>query len=566
MNHHPRKLASLPSLLFAISHAMLLTAIVSFSTGDAYATSWVAPIGIPMPPFGVNEVVPTVPSPWSGAKAGFYYVCPTCPGATDSSNPLGYPGQPRLTIPSTVTGPATIFLNGQINSDMSFTGNGTASAPIFVTSYNASSPAHLTTGQTISGSYVILDHLWYGPRDSSSTDFGFGLYEGTHHITIRNSEFAGNKNRSGGIGLGTWGYTGSSSASYIVIDNNSIHNLGDTGAASDQDAHCVVINGTADHVWVTYNTLQYCSGDAIQVEAQDGRRAFIHHIYYGKNVAHHNRQSGGWVKNATDVIFSQNIAHDFRDNSGGPGVCFGFQYGPEYVWFLFNEGYFCNIGIGIAGNSNSPGQNSFIIGNIIHDTQSQSPTDPYNAGAMVIRGGTNVYVVNNTMYNVDAGVNMPPGTSKVFYYDNIISQRTNPSTYDLYTEGSVALDVKNSIFSAAGPRFTTGNGTYTTVAQFQSATGTGQGCSAGDPKFLNAGAQNFSLQATSPAIDSGMVASVYSTFLSRYGIDISKDIAGTTRPQGNAYDIGAYEFVSNSLPNTQPPTAPSSLQVTSTVP
>jgi hypothetical protein len=43
---------------------------------------------------------------------------------------------------------------------------------------------------------------------------------------------------------------------------------------------------------------------------------------------------------------------------------------------------------------------------------------------------------------------------------------------------------------------------------------------------------DFSLQDTSPAIDAGVTIT-----------GISNDFKGTSRPQGSAYDIGAYEFV-----------------------
>jgi parallel beta-helix repeat protein len=52
-----------------------------------------------------------------------------------------------------------------------------------------------------------------------------------------------------------------------------------------------------------------------------------------------------------------------------------------------------------------------------------------------------------------------------------------------------------------------------------------------NPQFVNALANDFSLQAGSPAIDAGVVVSA-----------ITKDFKGTPRPRGVAYDIGAYEY------------------------
>jgi hypothetical protein len=509
----------------------LLTVLFGLLGSTAFA-AWTPPSGIPAPTFGVNETLPPFPVSWgassmtSGAFT-FYYVCPSCAGATDSGNPNGYPGKPRASVPGTVAGNRVVVLDGQINTDLAFTASGSAAAPVFVTSRTPATPARLTGAVEGRGAYVIYDHLWFGPQNSGDSDFGFYVPEGAHHVALRNSELTGNLNLSGGVGLGSWGYTGGASASNVVIDNNYIHDLGNLSSASDEDAHCVTVNGSGDHLWVTNNRLERCSGDAIQIEAQAGRRAAIHHVYYGKNSAGFNRQSGGWVKNATDVIFSQNVAHDSTANSGGPGACYGFQYDAEQVWFLFNEGYRCNIGIAILGFETTAGQNAYIVGNLLHDIQAPT-TNPYDAGAMVIRGGTNVSVVNNTMYNVDSGVNMPPGTKNIYYYNNIIANRLKANTYDLYTEGPVTtVDARNNIFGA-NARFT----------------GTTKGTNAflGDPAFTNPDALDFHLRVGSPAIDTGLVSSVYAAFQSRYGLTASVDFDGVSRPVRGGWDIGALEM------------------------
>jgi hypothetical protein len=68
----------------------------------------------------------------------------------------------------------------------------------------------------------------------------------------------------------------------------------------------------------------------------------------------------------------------------------------------------------------------------------------------------------------------------------------------------------------------------------------------GDPKFVDPANSNFQLQSGSPAVDAGA------------NDGISRDIMQTPRPQGVAYDIGAYEYTGTA---TQPPPTQGTLTV-----
>src|SRR5690606_1851651 len=52
-----------------------------------------------------------------------------------------------------------------------------------------------------------------------------------------------------------------------------------------------------------------------------------------------------------------------------------------------------------------------------------------------------------------------------------------------------------------------------------------------DPQFIDAALHDFRLHHSSPAIDSGVTLS-----------EVKRDFADVDRPQGVAYDIGAYEY------------------------
>lgn len=62
-------------------------------------------------------------------------------------------------------------------------------------------------------------------------------------------------------------------------------------------------------------------------------------------------------------------------------------------------------------------------------------------------------------------------------------------------------------------------------------------------KFVNASGKDYRLTQSSPAVDAGV---------DRRSFGVTKDLEGKARPQGNAFDIGAYEFASGSSTGSAP--------------
>jgi len=537
--------------------ACLILFIVS-GTGRAYGV-WQPIIGIPKPPFGIDEVAPTTPSPWNAGTSGFYYVEPSHVSATDIGNPYGYPSLPRVTIPNPIPAGTVVEVHGAFASNVTINAQGTSVSPVFVRGTSYANRAVFGLGVTLMGTYLIIENVKTEPNNGSvgTGASGFSISEGNSYITIRNAEISGlgNLNRTGSIGLGSWSYGGVDSVSYVVLDNLDIHDIGDVNAVIDQDGHGVALNGSVDHVWIVNSEMARCSGDGVQIEAQQSRRDKIHHIYLGKNISHDNKQTGMWIKHATDIIFSENTIYGHRAGNSSFGQGTGFQYGPDYVWFLFNRVYDNAVGIAVASNDPpGDGTEAFFIGNIIYNIHSTDPGNQYNAGAMMVRGGTNIYIINNVFHDSDAGINAVGDGRNLFVYNNIFSNRTESLEYDMYIPGSFSATsmLRNNIFnSSSGFRVNWNGSTYTSLALFQAGTGEGQNSLVTDPLFFNAAAGNFYLNAGSPAIDAGVEHAVYTTFLNRYGISIAKDITGVSRPQptGGAWDIGAYEGSPSEMPS-----------------
>lgn len=552
-----RKTAQDNTKQFSLSFVTIASVMIFISLAwtNIATGAWNPIIGIPQPNFGVNENPPPSPSPWSAGIQGFYYVCPSCAGSTDTSNPYGWPTQPRLSIPNPIPAGSVVELHGQYNGDyLTITAQGTLTLPVFLRGIAGERPT-ISRQTKISGSYLIIENIIFGPSDNNDMLFGLSIPETNHFITIRDCEFSGNLGRSGGITIGTWSYSGNSDASDILLHNLQLHDLGDINSPIDQDKHCVTVNGSVNNLWLVNSEMARCSGDGIQIEAQQGKRDKIHHIYVGKNTSHDHKQTGMWIKHATDVIFSENTIYGHRPGNSSFGQGTGFQYGPEYVWFLANKIYNNNVGIGISSND-PPGDGTelFIIGNLIHTIHNQTDsTDPYNTGCIMIRGGTNRYIFNNTCYDYDSGINALSSTGKYIIYNNIFSNRTIINGYDIYipSQSSLASNLRNTlIYNSVGLRINWNGSLKTDWNSFITSTNEGTGCFSTDPRFASPASQDFHLQGTSPAIDTGSanVAGAYDTFYQRYGIRIDKDMDKRERPYGSAWDIGAYEYPPPSVP------------------
>lgn len=169
---------------------------------------------------------------------------------------------------------------------------------------------------------------------------------------------------------------------------------------------------------------------------------------------------------------------------------------------------------------------------------------------------------NNVFINVSAAANCDlPG---IWWYNNLFYRCTTNTAHPIgFSDGSsgrgaaTRSGAKNNIFLECGIDPTnTGKGWYTAPTNLTDldcdynyvggagyapkATGTERsrfrfvephGINGGDPSFGNVTAFDFRLLSNSLLIDKGTLISTF-----------SDDMAGTTRPMGNAWDIGPYEW------------------------
>jgi hypothetical protein len=335
----------------------------------------------------------------------------------------------------------------------------------------------------------------------------------------------------------------------VLIWDNAILDNGDIRADYDQDVHGIHVTAGASNVWILENELARNSGDGIQIAAGPVNQARTHHVYVGRNVAHHNKQTGFWSKQAVDVIFSENVSYAHRPGNSSYGAGMGFQYAPERIWFIFNHVHDCEYGFGVSADEGlGSGRDAYFIGNVIHDihgtVEKHDPRSGWSSAAFMLAGGTHHYLVNNTIHDVEGGIYAPPGPGRLSIVNNVISDVTAGN--HILIEDDVAKAAASTMAGnllGGRPRLRWGDSsTVLDLREFRSVTGKGERAIVGEALFVDPAAEDFRLRPGSPAIDAAVEDAVYAAFAARYGIDLAKDAAGQPRPRGSAWDIGAYEY------------------------
>lgn len=407
----------------------------------AQTGTWTPPIGIPAPPLGISEV------------AG---------PATAIVNP----GQ---AIPNPVPAGAVVEIRGTYTqnqeSPRGLVCAGTASNPAFI---RGAAGAQVTGKWEISGSNCIVEGLTFrGP--------GLDILSPADRIVIRDSEVIGTL-EGGGLSLtaywsGNAGFPAQSPISNIVLLRLNVHDNGNVNDTGDQDVHGIGLYrstsnqasvGPIFNVWLLDSELARNSGDGIQVNAGTNNNAKIHHVYIGRTRSHHNKQTGFALKQASDVILSENRAYSHRPSSSAPGGCFSIQYGPERVWALYNEATDCSYGFYWASDLTQPGQNAYFVGNNVHDIQ-DFPTDngqpfyatsdsPWGPAGFTFVGGVNRYLARNTVANVpfSYGLNIPNSQGKITASNNpgLNVWMENPPARNLCGTGTLRIGERPAQTSA----------------------------------------------------------------------------------------------------------------------
>lgn len=551
------------------------------------------PVGIPAPAWGIDEIMPSRPNPWTSDTAGYYYVDYT--SGTDSGRTWGNPTAPRKTIPATIAAGAYLELNGNYGADL-LTASGTgdnwsanSAGPVWITCSGGSKENCTLTGTLqCYGSYVYLDNA----TSTSKIQFGTttdGAQYNVDHMMIRNSNIYGDGTDlvKGGISiLASDNATPVQTASNVIIYNNTVHDFGNMENDNDTDTGMVFVgNGAVSYVWMLENTVYNMSNTAMFAGGQtESPSDMVNHIYFGKNHIYNSVGGGMAVKCSNNVVMSENNIHDIIPAAWTNGKCIGAQYNYNNLWILNNTCYHSAWGIKFGGSEGDE-NNAFIIGNLLYDIKwtyhcevvggsycridgvegdHDYPRSVYDEAAMGLWSGDNLYIVNNTIYDSSSGI-FVVGGANLYIENNIIAPNsdsnpanTNIQAWFLNPAGTIVMK-NNDLYQASGTWVVRWGAStdYTSLADLYAARGlcdpNAGGCISSDPAFVNAASYgDLSLGSSSPCIGAGLDASdlsdvgdstdVYDYFSDTFSLDIKKDIAGTTRPQQTTWDIGAYEY------------------------
>ena len=470
------------------------------------------------------------------------------------------PGDPSATgNPATVTvaaGSTIVFKGGVVYNGY---------VEIAAARYNSGSSGNLITllsGDKYSPAWGTGRAVIDGQADSGGNGGigkGFRIWS-RDYIKILGFELMNFTNTTNSAGIFIDG-----SSSHIEISENLIHNV---YGSSGSSGYGIEVTGSVADAYnlIEKNVIYYTEEKAIELY-RSGRST----VRY--NTIHDTRDHGMAVSSSNNDIYN-NIIYRAGVLWGPYASAFRASYGFKFdsgnggpfadnnnLWnnLIFN----CSSGIGILnGSSNNIYSNSVYYSGFLGG---EAGGQEGAAFAILDDGtaGSHIPSANLVKNNIFYHSNFLASQYNVFYFKNGIGNNNTVSNNIVFRDPS---HLNNFGYYSGGY-------TYHDLAWFEGASGfsstgssnTASGNLAQEPSFsggtLGALLPNtptgfdanwkpntvgMLLNTSSPAKDSGVVLSA--TF--------NADIAGDSRPQGNGWDIGAYEYQSGGSPPPPPPSNP----------
>jgi hypothetical protein len=541
----------------------------------AHFVAWETPIGIPEPNFGITETyrmydVPGNRNPalnyQASAEGGFFthYIDQDHPSATDTANPYGSIAVPRRTVPyyaTKIPAGSVVEIHGSTTYSRTYefwNCRGTAAMPVFIRGSSTVTP-DFRSQILLMGSWGIIEGLKVGVQILAVTPYDLGYAE-PNYMVIRACEiYPTGWDVAAGIGFESYHESNTTRpVRYNMAYANYIHDKGDFEAVEkglDDDQTGLVVGDEAHHIWLLDNVITHCSGGGIMINAGNsvGRSEMerTHHVYVGRNTVWNVYQSGIQLKRAVDVIYSQNASFTNKPRgAGAPGGGLEFQYGPDRIWYIFNELWDNEYGVQSNSASGMAGGSIYIIGNVIYDNvvRYASGTGVWakNVGIHLTDDSSAThYIQSNTIYDCGGGIYTVRGSGYQYIENNIIKNVTGKHLWIESPNQSSRSDAANNLFGQTAV-IRWGDSTDRNVTQMKAVYGECMTSLESDPLFVDPDANDFHLQPGSPGIDAGLYSSSVITardaFEIAYSLSIRRDFDDVNRPQGDYPDMGAFEY------------------------
>lgn len=285
-------------------------------------------------------------------------------------------------------------------------------------------------------------------------------------------------------GIGVW------ESDNIIIDSNEV-----VLACNDGEQECITVAIT--NTFEIRNNHIHDSGPGTNggegIDAKDGSS---NGKIYNNHVHHINRLGiyvDAWDKHTHDIDVFQNIVHD----CSGDGLC-------------------------VVSEAGGLLENVTIYNNISYKNRWCGFTFGHYGEPVSSRPLKNIKVINNTFYNNGEG-DWPGGIYIESQNGENIVIRNNICSQNLMFQMQAEEGVPLQNFSID----------HNLIDGYRGYEGEiyGDAYIEGDARFVNPSSANFHLQQNSPAIDNG-------SSVDAPGVDFD----GNSRPQGDGYDMGAFEY------------------------
>lgn len=404
---------------------LLLTTIGA----NAWASDWKAPIGIPVPDFGIEEshTMYAGDAAYHNGDDGPYSIYVDNTVSTCSNSGPATAAAPLCDIPTHIDKPGTVveIHGGPYAYNMSkpvIEVNGTMKQPVFIRGVDDGQGYPVIDNAStigIQGQYFIVENLVFEKSSLRTGAKGNSRY-GRHHIGLRNLEIRNHPLKNASVLVGT---------DVVFYKNHVHHNQGD-------DRHGTTVGQGSERVWIVDNYFHHNGGDAIQF-CHRCKKAAPRQIFIGRNLMHSDRENGVDLKFGKDIVISENTIHGYRasrpgekwcyddesfcgkfsSGSDGSAIVVGSDGAPGRPWIIANNIYDSTQGIRIEEV-----REAWIIGNNIHNIEQ-------NAIALQ-KWGESLQIVGNVMHNAKFGVNQ-------YWRDK----------FTLHVTGNIMSEIHDSFFA-----------------------------------------------------------------------------------------------------------------------